>query len=138
MGTKAPWHLWVVGILSLLWDGSGAFTIVSAQHDAIFAFAPDEAAYYAAQAPWFVALVDIGLATALLGGIGLLLRKRSALWAYAVSLVLILAGDAYELAIGTSRVYANDAAAFVTGLIAVIAVLQLAYANAMAKRGVLG
>lgn len=138
MGRKAPWHLWAVGILSLLWDGSGAFTIVSAQHQAVFALAPDEADYYAAQAPWFVALVDIGLVTAILGGLGLLLRKRSAVWAFAVSLVLILFGDAYELGIGTSRIYASSAAAFVTGLIAVLAALQLAYANAMAKRGVLG
>ena len=137
MGRKAPWHLWLVGILSLLWDGSGAFTIVSAQHQAI-ALKPDEAAYYAAQSPWFVALVDIGLVTAVLGGIALLLRKRSAVWAFAISLALILLGDVYELAMGTSRVYATNAAAFVTGLIAVLAVLQWVYASRMAKRGVLG
>lgn len=136
MGNKAPWHLWVVGILSLLWDGSGAFTIVSAQHQAIV-LKPDEAAYYAAQAPWFVALVDIGLVTAILGGLALLMRKRPATWAFAISLVLILLGDVYELSMGTSRVYANNAAAFVTALIAVIAVLQLLYARAMAKQGVL-
>ena len=136
MGTKTPWHVWVVGILSLLWDGSGAYTIVSAQHQAI-ALKPDEAAYYAAQAPWFVVLVDIGLATAVLGAIALLLRKRWAVWLFAISLALILFGDCYDLAMGTSRAYANNVAAAVTLLIAVLAALQLYYANAMAKRGVL-
>jgi hypothetical protein len=137
MGTKAPWHVWVVGIVSLLWDGSGAYTIVAAQHQAI-TLKPDEAAYYAAQAGWFVILVNLGLATALLGGLGLMLRKRWAAWAFAISLAAILFGDAYDLAMGTSRVYANNAAAFVTALIAVLAALQLWYAAAMAKRGVLG
>jgi hypothetical protein len=25
---KMPWHIWVVGILTLLWNGSGAYTIM--------------------------------------------------------------------------------------------------------------
>ena len=53
---KAPWHLWVVGILSLLWNASGAYTIMSAQSGAVMDMDPPEVAYYAAQAPWFVAV----------------------------------------------------------------------------------
>ena len=28
---KSPWHLWVVAVLTLLWNGSGAVTILLAQ-----------------------------------------------------------------------------------------------------------
>ena len=137
MGNKPPWHLWAVGIVSLLWYGSGAYVIVLAQHGMWPGMEPDETAYYAAQPGWFVTLTDIGLATSILGSIALLLRRSWALSLFAVSFVLILGNDAYDLAMGTSRAYANGAAMVVTVLIAIIAALEVIYANAMAKRGVL-
>ena len=30
---SVPWHLWVVGVLSLLWNASGAYVIMQAQSD---------------------------------------------------------------------------------------------------------
>ena len=50
---------------------------------------------------------------------------------------MILFNNAYELMTGTSRALANQGALIVTILIVVIAALQLLYANAMKKRGVL-
>jgi len=138
MGKKAPWHLWAVGILSLLWYGSGAYVIVLAQRGMWPGMEPDEAAYYAAQPGWFALLTDIGLATSILGSIALLMRKSWALSLFGVALVLILGNDAYDLAMGTSRAYANSAAMVVTAVIAVVAVLEVVYASAMTKRGVLG
>jgi hypothetical protein len=108
MGKKAPWHLWAVGILSLLWYGSGAYVIVLAQRGMWPGMEPDEAAYYAAQPGWFALLTDIGLATSILGSIALLMRKSWALSLFGVALVLILGNDAYDLAMGTSRAYANS------------------------------
>lgn len=134
---RAPWHVWAVGILSLLWNASGAYTIMSAQAGALPGLRPDEAAYYAAQPLWFAALTDIGLVSAMVAAIALLLRRRWAMMLYAVSLALILVTASYDLAAGTSRVYANQGAMIVTILIDVLAVLQLAYASAMRRRGVL-
>ena len=28
---RTPWHLWVVGVLALLWNGSGAYVFMMAQ-----------------------------------------------------------------------------------------------------------
>ena len=61
---KAPWHLWLVGVLALLWNGSGAYTIFMAQAGRL-SVSPDEAAYYAAQAAWFVVLTDAALVSAI-------------------------------------------------------------------------
>ena len=134
---KTPWHLWVVAVLTLLWDGSGAYTIMMAQAGKLPSLTPDEAAYYAAQPSWFVITTDIALVSALLAAIALLLRSRMAVWLFALSLVLILFNNVYDLIAGTSRVLVSQGALIVTCIIAVIAVLQLLYAVAMKKRAVL-
>lgn len=135
--TRAPWHLWVAAILSLLWNGSGAYTIMMAQAGRLPDLSADEAAYYAAQPLWFVAVTDIALVSPLLAALSLLLRSRFAVWLFAVSLAAILVTNVYDLAAGSSRALAGAGALAVTALIAVLAVLQLLYAWAMRRRGVL-
>ena len=102
---KAPWHLWLVGVLSLLWNAAGAWTIMSAQSGAPMDMDATEIAYYAAQPAWLVALTDIALISAVLAAIALLLQDQEWLILEAVTLGL--------------------------------AILQLLYAVAMRKKGVL-
>lgn len=134
---KTPWHLWIIGLLSLLWNASGAATIIAAQTGQYPGLPADEAAYYAAQAPWFVALTDIALLSAFTGAIMLLLRRRWAVPLYIVSLVCIAVTAGYDLAEGTSRMFANAGALVATIAIWILAALQLWYAAAMHGRGVL-
>lgn len=134
---KAPWHLWAVAILALLWNAAGAYTIMMAQAGRLADLKPEEAAYYAAQPIWFVIATDMSLLAAIAGAVALLLRSRAAAWLFALSLVSILVTNVYDLAAGTSRTLANQTAAIVTGGIVAIAILELAYARAMRKRGVL-
>ena len=136
-GARTPWHLWVVGILVLLWNGSGAYTILMAQAGNWPGISPDEAAYYADQPLWFVALTDVALFAPIAGGVALLLRRRWAVPLFAVGLVAVGLADVWDLAAGTSRALANAGAAIVTACIFVIAVLELLYARAMRSRGVL-
>jgi len=135
--SKTPWHVWVVGVLVILWNGSGAFTIMSAQAGMLPNISADEAAYYAAQPLWLVISTDIALISAIAAGVALLLRSRAAVWLFALSLAAILLNDSYELINGTSRMFANQRALIVTCIILVLAILELVYARAMAKRGVL-
>jgi hypothetical protein len=58
-------------------------------------------------------------------------------WLFGISLALILVNDVYELAVGVSRALAKPGALIVTCIIVVIAILQLVYADAMKKRGIL-
>ena len=132
-----PWHLWVAAILTLVWNGSGAYTILLAQAGGLADVEPKEAAYYAAQPFWFVVATDIALFSPLVAAVALLLRSRTAVWFFAVSLIAILANDAYELAAGTSLALGNRGWLILTITIAVIAALQLAYAWLARTRGVL-
>lgn len=134
---RTPWHLWAVAILSLLWNASGAYTIMMAQAGRLPDLSADEAAYYAAQPLWFVIVTDIALVSPLLAAVALLLRRGVAVWLFAISLAAILVTNAYDLSTGASRALANTGALVVTALIVVLAALQLLYAWAMRKRGVL-
>jgi hypothetical protein len=133
---KTPWHLWVVGILTLLWNGSGAVTIMMAQAGRL-ELSADEAAYYAAQPIWFVISTDIATLAPVAAGVALLLRSQLAVPLFGLSLALILINNAYELVSGLSRAILSPGVLIVTAIIVVIAALQLVYSTAMKRRGVL-
>lgn len=134
---KTPWHVWVVGILVILWNGSGAVTIMLAQAGRLPDIDPAEAAAYAAQPLWLVISTDIALVSALAAGVALLFRSRHAVWLFALSLAAIVVNNGYELASGTSRTLVDQGSLIVTCIIAALAILELVYARAMASRGVL-
>ncbi len=134
---KTPWHLWVVGVVALLWNAAGAYTIMMAQAGTLSDLEPGEAAYYAAQPIWFVVITDIALIAAIGAAVALLLRKKMAVWLFALSLGAIVVANSYELAVGTSRVLVSRAALVVTVIIVLIAVFEVAYAWASARLAVL-
>ena len=134
---KAPWHLWVVGILSLLWNASGAYTIMSAQSGAVMDMDPPEVAYYAAQAPWFVAVTDLVLISAVLAAIALLLRSRWAVHLYGLSIAGIVVTSIYDIAAGTALLLQDQGWLILEVVTLGLAILQLLYAAAMRKKGVL-
>ena len=134
---RTPWHIWVVGILALLWNASGAYTIMSAQAGRLPGLDADEAAYYAAQPNWLTAVTDIALLSALAGAVVLLLRSKWAVELFGLSIVAIAVSAGYDLAAGTSRMYANTGALVATLVIWVLAVLQFWYAAAMRRKEVL-
>jgi hypothetical protein len=134
---QSPWHLWVVAILALVWNGAGAYTIMMAQAGTLSDLEPGEAAYYAAQPTSFVVATDIALVASIVAAVALMLRSRTAVWLFAVSLCAIVVTNIYELAAGTSRVLVSRGALIVTVVIVVLAVLELVYARAVTKRGVL-
>ena len=134
---KAPWHLWVVGTLSLLWNTSGAYTIMSAQSGAIMDMDPPEVAYYAAQAPWFVAVTDLVLISAILAAIALLLRSRWAVHLYGLSIAGIIVTSVYDIAAGTALLLQDQGWLTLSCVTTGLAIAQLAYAVVMRGRGVL-
>lgn len=134
---KAPWHLWVAGTLSLLWNASGAWVIMSAQSGAPMDMDANEIAYYAAQAPWFAAVVDVVLISAILAAIALLLRSRWAVHLYGLSVAGFVATATYDTLQGTA-LFLGDQGWLVLELVTFgLSLLQLVYAWAMRMRGVL-
>jgi hypothetical protein len=137
LARKTPWHIWVVGVVALLWNASGAYTIMMAQAGKLADLSVDEAAYYAAQPLWFVVVTDIALLCAIAAAAALLLRNQTATWLFAISLASVVVTDIYDLAAGSSRMLVSLGATIVTVIILVVAILELGYAWAMKKRAIL-
>ena len=137
MNHKTPWHLWVVGLLALLWNVAGTYTIMMAQAGRLPDIDPAEAAYYAAQPTWFVVTTDIALVAAVLAALALLLRRRVAVPLFGLSLLFIVLNNGYDIGVETSRVLVDEGALIATSVILVLAILELVYARAMRKRAVL-
>ena len=132
-----PWHLWVVAILTLLWNGSGAVTIAMAQMGNRLDMDPNEVAYYAGQPLWFVLATDLALVLPVAAGVALLLRRRAAPWLFTLALVTLVINGAYDLAAGTSLALVDGGWRTLTIVVMAIALLQCAYAWRLRKRGVL-
>ena len=135
-----PWHLWVVGVLALLWDGMGAFDYFATQtrNDAYMGqFTPEQLEFFYGFPAWVVAAWAIAVWGGLLGAVLLLLRKRLAAPVFLVSLIA-MAITALQNYVLSSAMEVNGTFGLVfTAVIFVIAVLQLVYARAMSRRGVL-
>lgn len=97
---RTAWHLWVVGIVALVWNGLGCFdyTMTQVQGDAWLAnMDPTEVqmAWFHAMPAWTDAAWAIGVWGGLLGGLLLLLRRRWATAVFAASFLGWLAGAVY-------------------------------------------
>ena len=143
---KPPIHLWIVGVLSLLWNGFGCYDYYMTRTegaDYIQSMMPglDGAAFmdYINNFPiWASIGWGLGVWGALLGSILLLMRSRLAVPVFMVSLIGAIAGIGYQLAV-PAEIAGLDSGptAFVPYVVLAIAAFLLFYARAMKARGVL-
>lgn len=137
---KTPWHIWLIGAVSLLWNAGGAFDYVMAHYaaDSYLAQAtPEQRAYYDGFQAWATAFWALGVWGAVAGSLLLLARSRYAALAFGVSLI--------GLIVNTTRLFATLGAGAVdllgkgnlafTGIIIVVALGLWLYARAMARAG---
>ena len=139
--TKTPWHLWVVGAVSLLWNAVGAtdFTMTQLKNEAYLkALTPDQLAYLYGFPFWVVAAWATGTWGSLIGSLLLLLRRSLAVILFLASLIgmVLTFTHNYVLSDGL-KIMGGAGAVIFSAVIFVIGVLLLVYARAMRKRGVL-
>jgi hypothetical protein len=141
---KTPWHLWVVGVLSVLWNGFGAFDFVqtTTRGEAYMremGFGDDMIAYYDAMPAWMYVPWTLGVWGAVIGSVLLLLRRRWAVEAFGLSLLGALVSLIYGKLMDPPPPAPPEMAAmsWMPFVILLIAVLLFGYAFNMRKRGVL-
>jgi hypothetical protein len=138
--TKAPIHLWIVGIISLLWNAVGAFDYSATQMKLDFymsQFTPEQLDYFYAFPAWVDAGWALGVWGALLGSLALLMRKAFAVWLFGISILGMAATSVYGFVLTDSSGVAGEGALVFTIVIWVIALFLFFYAKAMATRRVL-
>jgi hypothetical protein len=137
----APWHLWVVGVVSLLWNGFGGYDYTMSQLGGGEAYLHSmkmtevQIAALHALPVWMTADWAVGVWGSVLGSILLLARMRWAVQAFAVSLAALLISIAYYHLTANGKVLAAPPAMSAV-LVAACAVF-LWYSWAMGKRDVL-
>jgi len=146
MPARAPAHLWIVGILSLLWSCFGAYDyVMSHMRDTHYiasampgvdpnaALAWMDAFPMYAKAGW-----GLGVWGGLLGAILLLIRSRYAVWAFAVSMIGIVLSIGWQIAAAPRLAGAEGAMYTVMPwLIIVLGLFLLWYSWTMERKSVL-
>jgi hypothetical protein len=137
---RTPVHLWIVGVLSLLWNFMGVFDYLATQLKAEFylsQFTPEQLAYFQNFPAWMVAGWALGVWGAFAGSIGLLLRQRWAVWAFAVSVAGMVVSSIYSFGLSDGAEVMGTGGVVFTFVIWVVAILLLVYARTQARNGVL-
>ena len=140
---KTPWHLWLVGVLALLWNGFGAWDFVqtTTRGEAYFremGMSDAMIAYFNAMPAWMYGPWVLGVWGAVAGTILLLLRSRWAVHAFALSLLGAVVSLIYQKVLNPPPLPPEMAMmGWMPFVIVIIAAFLLWYAWAMRKRGVL-
>ncbi|MGB5335596.1 MAG: hypothetical protein WBN07_08255 [Woeseiaceae bacterium] len=138
---KAPWHLWVVGVVSLLWNAIGAMDYVMTQtrNEAYMsAFSPEQLEFFYGIPSWAVATWAIAVWGGVLGSILLLLRQRHALGVFAVSLLAMLVTSFQNFVLSNGLEVIGDPFSLgFSALIFLVAIALVVYARVMYRRGIL-
>jgi hypothetical protein len=137
---RTPWHLWLVGVLALLWNAMGAFDYLMTEtrnEGYMSRFTPEQLEYFYGFPAWVVASWAIAVWGGVLGAIFLLLRKRYAVGTFLVSLLAMVVTmvQNYVLSEGVEVTGASGLA--FTAVIFVVALLLYLYARAMRAKGLL-
>jgi len=138
---STPRHLWVVGVVALLWNAMGAMDYVMTQtrNEAyLSSFTPEQLAFFHGFPTWVVAAWAIAVWGSVLGAILLLLRRRHAVWAFLASLIAMVVTTFQNYVLSNGMEVVGDT--FSLGFTAAIFIIALAlfmYARAMQKQKIL-
>jgi hypothetical protein len=139
---KTPWHTWLIGIVAVLFNAIGVFDFVmtlaqGAQYQTSAGMTPDQIAHYQAMPGWMTVVWAVGVFTAFLASILLLLRKKLALPVFVLSLAAFLVSLLYTYVLTNGGAVMGQQMAITSAVIAGLLVFFSGYSRFMTVRGVL-
>jgi hypothetical protein len=135
--TKAPWHLWLVGLLTLLFNAMGIISYLTTKLGMLaeMGLTPGQIAFMESYPAWVSAFWALGVWGAFAGSVLILMRSRWAVGAMVAALVGLAVVTFYHYAMIT--VPADMQSPGLDLAIWVVTLFLLAYARRMAAAGVL-
>ena len=140
--TKTPWHLWLVGVVAVLFNSIGVFDFVmsmsrGADYMASAGMTPDQIAHYQEMPGWMTVVWAVGVFGAFLASIFLLLRRKLALPGFVLSLAAFLVSLLYTYVLTDGGAVMGQQMAITSAVITALLVFFSWYSRFMAARGVL-
>ncbi len=141
VGVRAPWHLWVVGVVTVLWNAMGAFDYIMTEtrnEGYMSHFTAEQLEHFYGVPAWFVAFWALAVWGAVLGSILLLLRKKLAVTVFLVSFLSMIVTMIYSYGLSNGLEVMGGAGQLIfSAVIFLVALLLYLYARAMRSKGVL-
>ena len=139
--TKTPWHLWVVGIVSLLWNLVGAMDFVmteSRNSSYLKEFTSEQLDFFFGFPVWVVAAWGIAVWGGVVGSLLMLFRKALAVCFFLASLICMILTTIHNYVLSNGlKVMGGVGPLIFSAVIFLICVLLWLYARSMRRRGVL-
>lgn len=139
---RAPWHLWLIGVIAVLFNAIGVFDFVmslaqGAEYQASAGMTPEQIAHYQQMPGWMMVVWAVGVFGAFLASILLLLRMKVASPVFVLSLAAFLVSLFYTYVLTNGGAIMGPQMAIVSAVIAGLLVFFSGYSRFMALRGVL-
>jgi hypothetical protein len=144
--TRTPVHLWIIGVLALLWNAVGCYDYLMTRMrntDYLASMMPDVdpnamLAWVDAFPIWAQFGWGLGVWMGLAGAVLLLLRHRWAMWAFGLSFIGAILGLGYQIVAAPPPPGAGDPVMDVMPYVIIaIAAALLIYARRQVAKGVL-
>ncbi len=141
--SRTPWHLWLVGGIAILFNAIGAFDHVMSMaqgrghYMASAGMTPAQIAHYEQMPMWMTAVWTIGVWSAMLASVLLLLRRKLAVRVFALSLATFLLSLVYSYVLTDGGAILGRSMATTSAVITAMLVFFLWYSWREVKRGVL-
>ena len=142
---RTPVHLWIVGVLALLWNSYGAYNYLMTRlrdteylAQAMPGVDPNATLAWVDGFPiWAQFGWGLGVWMGLLGAVLLLARSRHATWVFGLSFVGAILGLGYQILAAPPMPGAEGRFDPIPYVVIAVAAALLLYSQAMRKRGVL-
>lgn len=139
---KTPWHLWLVGLIAVLFNAIGVFDFVmsmaqGARYQASVGMTPDQIAHYQQMPSWMTVVWAIGVFGAFLASILVLLRRKQAWLVFNLSLAAFIVSLLYTYVLTNGGAVMGQQMAITSAVIAGLLVFFAWYSRLMSLRGVL-
>ncbi len=140
--TRAPWHLWVVGAIAVLFNSIGVFDFVmsrvqGADYMASAGMTAAQIAHYLAMPAWMIVVWAVGVFGAFLASLMLLLRSARAFLVFVLSLVAFFVSLVYTYVLTDGGAIMGRSMGITSAVIAALLVVFSWYAWNMSTRRVL-
>jgi hypothetical protein len=136
-----PWHLWVVGVVALLWNAMGAldYTMTETRNAAYMKdFTAEQLAYFYSFPKWVVATWALSVWGGVAGSVALLLRSRWAVPIFALSLATMAMTFVHNFVLTDGLAVMGGAAALAfTATIVAVGIALVFYSRWVARKGIL-